>query len=107
MPFMPAEPIATPTYQSMQFNGSIAHAAEIAWAIDSGLSGRLLVRARIEGFQEGETPPQWRIILQRPDGSPELVAEAGAWIVVVSTGVIRVLDDTAYRLEFVTEGTPE
>ncbi|WP_135451302.1 hypothetical protein [Mycobacterium sp. DL99] len=99
MPFMPAEPIIQPTYQSMQFGGTASQAAEIVYAIDSGLAGNLLVRGSAEGFREGETV-HWRIRLQRPDGSPEMVADPGAWIVVVSTGAIRVLADAEYRAEF-------
>lgn len=105
MPFMPAEPIAQPTYQSMQFDGTVAQAAEIAFAIDAGLQGNLLIRATVEGFREGDTV-HWRIRLQRPDGSPEMVADAGAWIVVVSTGVIRVLSDAEYRAEFNVPAAP-
>lgn len=101
---MPAEPITQPTYQSMQFDGTAADAMEIVGAIDSGLAGNLLVRGSAEGFREGDTV-HWRIRLQRPDdGIPEMVADAGAWIVVVSTGAIRVLSDAEYRAEFNVTG---
>ncbi|QRY43191.1 hypothetical protein JVX93_21845 [Mycolicibacterium boenickei] len=101
---MPAEPIQQPSYQSMQFDGTAVDAAEIVYAINSGLQGGLLVRGSVEGFREGDAV-HWRVRLQRPDGSPEMVADAGTWIVVASTGVIRVLTDAEYRAEFaVTEG---
>lgn len=106
MPFMPAEPIQQPSYNSMQFDGGVADAAEIVGAIDSGLQGGLLVRGSAEGRREPDGSVHWRIVLQRPDESPEMVADAAAWIIVVaSTGVIRVLTDAEYRAEFnVPEG---
>lgn len=101
MPFGPAEPITQPTYQTMQFDGTAQSAAEIVYAIDSGLVNRLLLRGVAEGYQEGDQPPVWRIRIQRSDSIDELVAVAGYWIVVSSLGKIRVLDDGAYRAEFV------
>ncbi len=103
MPFMPAEPIVHPTYQSMQFDGSVAQATEIAWAIDSGVANKLLARSALEVFQNGESGTQWRITLIRPDGT-DMTANPTDWIVVASTGVIRVLSDAAYRAEFTVTG---
>lgn len=100
MPFMPAEPIQQPSYQSMQFDGLVADAMELVGAIDSGLQGGLLIRGSVEGRREADGSVHWRIRLQRPDDSPEMLGESAAWIVVASTGVIRVLDDAAYRAEF-------
>jgi len=100
---MPAEPIIQPAYQSMQFDGSAAHAAELVYASDSGLLNRLLVRAAIEGFQEAESSPLWRVTLTRPDQT-QMVANPTAWIVVASTGAIRVLENAEYIAEFQTQG---
>ncbi|WP_280835729.1 hypothetical protein [Mycolicibacterium frederiksbergense] len=97
---MPAEPIQQPNYQSMQFSGLVGDAMELVGAIDSGLQGGLLIRGAVEGRREADGSVHWRIRLQRPGDSPEMLGEATAWIVVASTGVIRVLDDTAYRAEF-------
>lgn len=99
MPFLPAEPHAQPTYQSMQFDGSAEDVAELVFASSSALSSKLLVRVSISGFQEGESPPQWRVTLVRPDGI-EMVANPTSWIVVSSTGAIRVLEHDQYILEF-------
>lgn len=103
MPFTPATPLQEPTYQSMLFDGTVVRAVEIAYAIESALTGRMLARAEIVGLQEGDTAPQWRITIRRPDGSPESTAVAGMWFVVASTGKIRVLADTDYRAEFAAE----
>lgn len=105
MPFMPAEPIQQPTYQSMQFNGLLADVQELVGAMDAGLHQGLLIYAHAEGRREPDGSVHWRIRLKRPDDSPEMLGEADVWVVVASTGVIRVLDDAAYRSEFnVSEG---
>lgn len=103
MPFAPARPLRQPTYQSMLFDGTVVSAAEIAYALESALTGRMLARAEIVGLQEGDSAPQWRITIRRPDGSPDSGAVAGMWFVVASTGKIRVLNDLEYRAEFAVE----
>lgn len=100
MPFTPADPIIHPTYVSMQFDGGVAGAAEIIGAADGPLHDGSLIRATAEGRRDEDGSVHWRIRLQRPNVSDEMLADANAWIVASSTGVIRVLTDEQYRAEF-------
>ena len=106
MPLSPAEPISYPTYDTMQFDGTITGAADLLYAIDAGLGAKLLLWAEIRGSQEGDSPQGWRITMQPgvngiPYGEP-LRADGGAWVVVASAGVnrIRVLSPAEYEAEF-------
>jgi hypothetical protein len=99
MPLKPVELITEPTYQAMRFDGTVQSATEGAWAIQTALTSRLLVRADIEAFQEGNNAPEWRITLRRPDDT-EVQVYAGYWIVVWSTGLIETYDDASYRAKF-------
>lgn len=100
MPFTPATPRQQPTYQKMRFDGTVEQATEIALAINTSLTGRQLVRCSIEGVQEGDAPPQWRIKMQRPDGTPEFAAVAGMVVVLSSLGQVRALKESEYQSEF-------
>lgn len=105
MGFTDAAPLKQTTYQAMYFDGTPARAAETLAMIDSLLTARKLHYGIIHGSQEVENPAQWRIQLMRRDGSAELIAIADRWIVVSSTGQVRVLTPGEYRAEFsITEG---
>lgn len=97
---MPADPIQQPTYLSMQFDGGVADAAEIIGAADGALRDGSLIRANAEGRRDDDGTVHWRIRLQRPNVTDEMLADVNAWIVASSTGVIRVLTDDQYRAEF-------
>lgn len=105
MGFTDATPLKKTTYQAMYFDGTPASAAQTLTMIDSLLTARKLHYGIIHGSQEVENPTAWRIQLMRRDGSAELIAIADRWIVVSSTGQVRVLTATEYRAEFsTTEG---
>lgn len=99
MPLKPVELITEPTYQAMRFDGTVGSATDVAWAVQAGLASRLLVRADIEAFQEGNNQPEWRMTLRRPD-DVEVEIYAGYWIVAWSTGLIEGYDDASYRAKF-------
>lgn len=101
MGFTDAVPLKQTTYQAMYFDGTPQSAAQTLMMIDSLLTARKLHY----GSQEVENPTAWRIQLARCDGSAELIALADRWIVVSSTGQIRVLTPADYRAEFATETT--
>ncbi|MEU9805421.1 hypothetical protein [Mycobacterium sp. NPDC050853] len=100
MSFEPATPLEETTFEAMYFDGTPARAAETLAMIDSLLTSKKLHYGIIHGFQEVQSPRQWWIKLMRRDASTELVAMAGHWIVVSSTGQVRVLTDADYRAEF-------
>lgn len=105
MGFTDAVPLKQTTYQAMYFDGTPQSAAQTLTMIDSLLTARKLHYGIIHGSQEVENPTAWRIQLARRDGSAELIALADRWIVVSSTGQIRVLTPADYRAEFAAEPT--
>lgn len=103
MGFTNAVPLKETTYQAMYFDGTPASAAQTLVMIDSLLTARKLHYGIIHGSQEVENPTAWRIQLSRRDGSAELIAIADRWIVVSSTGAVRVMTPAEYRAEFAVE----
>ncbi|SIB68953.1 hypothetical protein [Mycobacteroides abscessus] len=103
MGFTEATPLKQTTYQAMYFDGTPQSAAQTLTMIDSLLTARKLHYGIVHGSQEVENPTQWRVQLMRRDGSAELIAIADRWIVVSSTGQVRVLTPADYRAEFAVE----
>lgn len=110
MPLTPAEPIHQ-DYLKMLFDGTFAHVAELAPAINDALAintdrgGRLLVNVKIEAMTEGDLDPWWTITMTRVDGTV-VVLEGNLYAVVSSLGKIRALNENAYFAEFKPDPAP-
>lgn len=103
MSFGTATPLVQQTYQSLHFDGSQEHAAAVQEVLAGLIAAGKLFFGDTHGYREGADPPTWRIIVSPADYSPDLQADAGAWIVVSSLGVLRVMTDDDYKTEFADE----
>lgn len=103
MPFSPVQPLESPTYSAMLFNGTWEHAQELVAGINGVLNTpsatRRFVRGEAVCIVEGEGPPFWWIRLLRPN-QEELWAYPDWWIVLWSNGNIEFYNDADYRAKF-------